>query len=110
MVAVEWRRAAVARPWLIFLGVRLWLCWVLFFVFRPASLARRRLVDLRSARARRRFECLPRDRSVVAPSCLGLAALVPLVLLIKPIKSGLFLLSIAAARARLRFGWRRNSV
>jgi len=39
-----------------------------------------------------------------------LAALVPLVLLIKPIKSGLFLLSIAAARARLRFGWRRNSV
>ena len=51
VVGLGWRRVVVARPWLIFLGVRLWLCWVLFFVFRPASLARRRLAD-RSARAR----------------------------------------------------------
>ena len=65
-----WPLGVVARPWLIFLVGRTWLCSGLFFVSRPASLARRRLVDLRLSQRRRRFECFEWDRSPVPPSCL----------------------------------------
>ncbi len=92
------------RPWLIFLGVRLWLCWVLFFVFRPAFWVARHLNRSARARRRRRFECLGDRSVVVAPSCLSSCALVLLLLLIKQINSDAFLLCIAAERARCARG------
>ena len=55
VVGLGWRRAVVVRPWLIFLVGRTWPCLRSspFSGGRPAFLlARRRLVDLRSARAR----------------------------------------------------------
>ena len=68
-VARAWPLGGAGRPWLIFLGVRLWLCSGLFFGGRPAFWVARRLN--RSARARRRrFECLGDRSAVVAPSCL----------------------------------------
>ena len=54
VAVLRWRRVVVARPWLVFLGARTWPCLRSSPSSggRPASLARRRLVDLRSARAR----------------------------------------------------------
>ena len=105
-----WPLGGAARPWLIFLGVRTWLC----LRSSPSSggrpvflLARRR--STRSApRARRQY--LAGLVPVVAPSCLGLAALVLLLLLTKQINSDAFLLSIAAARARFRFAPREAKI
>ena len=102
-VARAWPLGGAGRPWLIFLGVRLWLCSGLFFGGRPAFLVARRLNRSARARRRRRFECLGDRSAVVAPSCLSSCALVLLLLLIKQINSDAFLLCIAAERARFRF-------
>ena len=96
---LRWRRVVVARPWLIFLVGRTWPCLrsSLSFGGRPAFLLARRRSTRSAPRARRQY--LAGLVPVVAPSCLGLAALVLLLLLIKQINSDAFF-AVYCGRAR----------